>query len=312
LGETIVDPVPEDNVSEFSNPLSFFAMAIAKAADPPTTAAVQPGSIITYTIYYTNSGLLAASQAVLTDLFDVKGDYTVISADPPPDHGGHTWDLGILSPRAGGQIEVVVQLASDLPNNWTVTNQAMIHSPEGDAEYTPILTHVVTNPAPLVDLAATGIHLQPANPEAGQPVNIIGDIASIGAQDAGPFWVELYVKPAPSQPPSGPADHEGGFFPIGGGTGRLEYTWNPSGLASGLGASLTFPRPGYGWSDHPFPQECTQYDIYVQIDVAANVPPDNAYWGQYPEADETNNLVHLTYMTPCDDGRVYLPIVTKR
>jgi uncharacterized repeat protein (TIGR01451 family) len=313
LGETIVDPVPGDNVYEFSNPLAYFAMAIAKEADPPTTATVQPSSIITYTIYYTNSGMLAASQLVLTDIFDVEGDYTVISAEPPPDRDGHIWDLGILSPRAQGQIEVAVQLAPALPNNWTVTNQAMLHSPEGDAEYTSVLTHVVMNPpgTPLVDLTATDIHLQPANPEAGQPVSIIVDIANIGTQNAGEFLVELYVKPSPSSPPSGPADHEGGFFPIGGGTGRIEYTWNPSGLTSGTSASLTFPRPGYGWSDHPFPQECTQYDIYVQLDVAANVPPDSAYWGHYAEADETNNVVHLTYLTPCDSGIVYLPMVIK-
>lgn len=314
LGETIVDPVPGDNVYQFSNPLSFFAMAIAKRADPPTSVTVQPNSIITYTICYTNSGMLAASQVVLTDIFDLEEDYAVISVEPPPDRAGHIWDLGILSPRESGQIEISVRLTTSLPNNWPVTNQALIHSPEGDAEYTHVLTHVVMNPpgTPLVDLTATGIHLQPASPEAGQPVDIIADIANIGSQDAGAFWVELYVKPWPSEPPSGPADHEGGFFPIGGGTGRLEYTWNPSGLASGMGASLTFPRPGYGWSDQPFPQPCTQYDIYVQVDVAANVPPDNAYWGQYAEADETNNLVHLTYTTPCDDGRVYLPMVMKR
>lgn len=314
FGETIVDPVPENNFFQFSNALSLFAITLTKQADPPTSVTVQPGSIINYTIYYTNTGLRAASQAVLTDVFDLEGDYVVLSANPPPDREGHIWDLGRVPPGESGQIDISVQLAPSLPNGWSVTNQAAIHSPEGTVKETPVLTHVVINPpgTQLVDLTATRIRLEPPNPQPGAPMVITADIANIGTKDASAFWVELYIRPSPSEQPSGPADHEGGYFPIGGGPGRLEYTWNPSGLAWGMAASLPFPRPGLAWSDDPFPSACTRYDIYVQVDVAGNVPPDNAYWGIYPEAEERNNIAHLEYMTPCEDGAVYLPLVSKR
>ncbi|MEJ2209221.1 MAG: hypothetical protein P8129_09320, partial [Anaerolineae bacterium] len=314
LNQTIVDPEPADNIDEFSNPLAIYAITVTKRADPPAGSVVEPGSIINYTIVYTNAGVRAASQAVLTDAFDVTDAYSVVSANPPPDRDGHIWDLGKLSPGQSGQIEISVQLADPMPNDWIVSNQALMHSPEGDPEYTQVLTHRVTNPGPtpLVDLTVTDIRLQPPDPEAGEPVEVVVDVANIGTADAGPFWVELYVKPSPSLPPSGPEDHEGGAYAIGGGPFRVEYTWNPAGLAAGTGASLTFPRPGYSWSDQPFPLADTTYDIYVQIDVAASVPPDSRYWGAYAEFDETNNLVHLTYRTPAeDDGRIFLPVVAR-
>jgi len=312
IGQPISDPLTGNNWDEWSTPLSIYAITITKEADPSTSQYVEPGSIINYTIYYTNTGLRAASQTVLTDVFDLEDDYTILSANPPPDRDSHIWDLGRLAPGEGGRIDISVQIADPLPNGWLITNQAVLHSPEGDAEYTPVLTHVVMNPpVPMVDLTVTGLRMQPAAPEAGAPVVIIADIANVGTADAGPFWVELYVKPVPSTPPLRADDHEGGYFPIGGGSGRLEYTWNPAGLASGMGASISFPRPGYSWSDNPFPQECTTYDVYVQIDVAASVPPDNAYWGIYAEDDETNNLVHLTYETPFGPKGVYLPLVAK-
>lgn len=332
---TISDPVTEDNFFQFRNPLDFFVIAITKTADPPTSEPLEPGAKITYTIYYTNVGTRAASQAVVTDFFDLEGDYTIISADPPPDEpDGHVWTLGRLPGRTSGQIEIVAQLDPELPNNWKVTNQAMIYSPEDEPQYTGILTHTVVNPpeTPLVDLTVTNIRLEPSSPRAGEPVSIIVDIENNGDKDAGPFLVELYVKPAPSTPPIWPSDHEGGVYPLGGGAARPDYLWYPAGLASNMGASLTFPSPSWnwyaaglvggtaaplaypslqdGWSDHPFPLPGVLYDVYVQIDV---VPSDNPYWGAYAEADETNNIEHMSYETPPedDDNTVYLPLITK-
>lgn len=313
IGQLISDPIPENNWSEWSTPLDVFGITITKEANPPTSQPVAPGSTINYTVYYSNTGLRMANQAVLTEIYDLEGDYEVISANPPPDHAGHVWDLGSLAPGEGGQIDITVQLAAILPHGWPVTNQAVVYSPEGNPAYTRVLTHTVDNPQPLPDLAVTGIHLDPAHPGAGEPLIITADIANIGAKDAGPFWVELYVKPSPSSPPTKAGDHEGGYFPIGGGAGRLEYIWNPAGLASGMGASLSFPSWGLSWSDHPFPVAGTTYDVYVQIDVADSsaVPPDNPYWGRYAEADETNNILHLTYTTPYEDGGIYLPLVAR-
>jgi uncharacterized repeat protein (TIGR01451 family) len=292
-----------------------YQIEVTQDAVPAPGSFVDLGSQIAYTIRLTNTGEIPVTNAVLTDTFDWTEDYTVISTLPNPDLGTtNIWSLGTLAIGETRQIEIVVQLADVLPNNWPVTNQADVNSDQGPGRRSAVVTHTTQYEpgTPLVDLVVTNLRMQPANPEAGHPVSFFVDVANMGDADAGAFWVELYVRPSPSDPPARANDHEGGFFPIGGGAGRLEYTWNPSGLASGMGATLSFPRPGYTWSDLPFPYPDTQYDVYVQVDVAANVPPDNAYWGIYPEDEEANNIVHLTYTTPpVDDGRIFLPLVAK-
>jgi len=313
LMQKITDPQLDDNEAEWINPVAAIGLDIKKDSVPPPNTVVQPGSLITYTLYYTNVGKVLAVETVLTDTFDLEGDYTIVSADPPPDEGNNIWHLGALAGRASGKVEIVVQVNDPLPNGWELTNQAVLYSPIDKAYWSEVLTHTVMNtigpePVAMVDLVAKGLRWEPARPAAGTAVRFYGSINNEGDKAAdSPFWAEVYIKPAPSQPPTRPADHEMGFC-VGAVCDRYSFLVRPAGLPAEAGAELVFQGPGLS-----FPEECRVYDIYLQVDVA-DVPNDNAYWGHYAEADESNNLIHLAYLTPCGpEGppKAFLPIITR-
>jgi len=303
FGQIIGDPVPANNHYEFSNALTLYAVAITKDATPPPGSEVEPGSTITYTIHYENIGLVDAVQAVVTDTYDPEGDYTILSINPPPSQGNNVWNLGVLAPGHGGEIVIVARLQDSLPGNWPITNRAAFHSSSGPSAFTPLITHR-TPRAPAVDLTAQNVRWQPDNPAAGSPVEFYATIANAGRLDAGEFWLELYIKPWPSDPPSRPADHDYGYCLNNCQTLRPDYTLLVSNLPAGFGSEFHFvdSEP----KELLFPEN-GMYQVCVQVDVAFG--SDNPYWGHYPEEDESNNLVcqTLSIGTPT----VYLPLITK-
>lgn len=325
---SIVDPIMDDNEYEFSNPLSFFTMTVSKDADPPPGSIVTPGSTIVYTVRYTNTGSVRASQTVLTDTLDPLGNYTVVSvSDPPDQQDGNiwTWDLGDLLARETGEVEITVQLGDLLPNNWLVANQAHLFSPLGDPYHTPVVTHTVMNldagglPLNIVDLTVTDLVWGPVIPYAGAWPRFTAKVANIGTADALPvgdppagLWLALYIKPDASDPPLWPADHEWGYC-LGGCTAetRPSYVGYLEQLPAGSEVEVVFePLEPADPSALDYPAAGV-YDVYVQVDVAFG--GDNLYWGHYAEDDETNNLWQDTMMLVPMSGEnnIYLPLVFK-
>jgi hypothetical protein len=252
---------------------------------------------------------------VVTDTFDPEGDYTIVTANPPPSQDGHVWDLGLLDGAQTGQIEIVVQLDDPMPNNWPVTNEASLSSLEGGIMSTPVLTHTVMSPAgtDMVDFIVDAISWQPADPRATSNVSFYATVTNQGAASAAePFWVALYIKPQPSEAPASPSDHDRGYCLDNCTTLRPTFVSYVSGLDAGASTELSFeslePDPDFPAAD------C--FDIYIQADVAFDTPDFNFYWGLYPEDDETNNTLHQTICIedgPVDDGppRVFLPIISR-
>ncbi len=303
FGQVVGDPVPANNHYEFSNVLSLYAVTVSKEADPPAGRVVDPGSVITYTIHYENIGLLDAVQAVVTDTYDPQGDYTILSINPPPSQGNNTWNLGVVAPGQGGEIEIVVQLNDPLPGNWPITNRAGFHSSSGPSSYTPLVTHW-TSSAPAADLAARNVRWVPAEPVAGSPVDFYARVANLGRTDADQFWLELYIRPGPADPPDGPADHDQGYCLNGCAITRPDYVLWIDNLPAGTESEFHFVDSGA--RDLLFPGD-GPYLVCVQVDVA--FAGDNPYWGHYPEEQENNNIVcqEISIGTPT----VYLPLVTK-
>ncbi len=174
----------------------------------------------------------------------------------------------------------------------------------------PLITHTVMNseggkPVPMVDLIVSDIYWVPSSPSAGISPRFYATVSNVGTADAeGSFWVELYIKPHPSQMPWGPADHDRGYCLNDCATLRPHYVGDvPGGLAAGHDVLVPFenlePSPD-------FPAEGT-YDIYVQVDVAFG--QDNYYWAEYAEDDENNNVRQETLIL--GPSRVYLPLVLK-
>lgn len=300
LENIIVDPEPDDNWDALEIPLAFTALTVTKSALPAPGSIVTPGSSITYTLCYTNMGGLRVSNAVLTDTFDYRGSYTVTEMSQEPDVGGNIWYLGELTPTEEGEITVAVRLADRLPNHWLVTNVANLSNPAGDP-YQAVVTHTVMNghfvgpefvPDPIVDLAITDVHWVPSKPEAGDWPTFSATIVNSGTADAlDPFWVELYIKPSPSDPPKGPYDHDGGYC-LGDCTSlpyRRRYVEQvPGGLAMDSSTVVRFENL-YEDLSLDFPA-IGAYDIYVQVDVSFSDPDFHPYWGFYPEDYEDNNI----------------------
>jgi uncharacterized repeat protein (TIGR01451 family) len=292
---------------------STFNLQAGKDAVPAPGSVVMPGSTITYTLHYTNTGRIPASQAILTDTYDWKGSYTFVSADPPPTPGtNNVWDLGSLRMDDKGSIEVVVQLTDTLPSNWIVTNQARVASPEGAPAYSPVITHMVMNPpgTPLVDLAVGDLRVDPAEPKPGTPVRFYVTLSNEGTLDAMTyFWTGLYIKPWPSVPPSGPSDHDQGYCLNGCTITRTEYIDYAGTLLQGQSMERLFQG-----DQLIFATEGT-YDVYVQTDLAFENSPDNPgyynpAWGVYPEEDERNNIAHI--VVTVGKPKVYMPVVFKK
>ncbi len=88
---------------------------------------LQPGQRLTYTLRFTNVGVVTVTGAVLTDVLDPN--LTFVAATPPPARTAGTvrgWDLGTLAPGASGGITLVAQAPADLTGIVSVTNRAVI------------------------------------------------------------------------------------------------------------------------------------------------------------------------------------------
>jgi uncharacterized repeat protein (TIGR01451 family) len=321
LGNIIRDRPPDDNWHILEIPLAVSALTITKSAEPASGEEVTPGSYITYTLRYTNIGNLTVSDAVLTDTFDPRGSYTVEDASPEPDEGNNVWYLGPLTPNReeGDTITIRVQLDERLPNNWLITNEASLSNPAGDP-YQGVVTHTVMNYVPgtdppvlkpMVDLEITKVDWEPRNPVAGEWPTFYATVVNAGDADAvDPFWVELYIKPSPSEPPTGPKDHDRGLCldDCLQDNYRRRYVEQISGLSADGSTVVTFENLDQNKTPD-FPQEGT-YDIYVQVDVSFDDPAYDPYWGFYAEDDEDNNLWQRKEMQ-IEKGKVYLPIIFK-
>ncbi|MGQ9597810.1 MAG: hypothetical protein ACUVWZ_00160 [Anaerolineae bacterium] len=287
-----------------------YKLEVSKRAVPSAGSVVTPGSLITYTLYYTNAGFIPVSQAVLTEVFDLNQSYSLVSANPPPDVPPNVWNLGPLDPGRKGAVDLVVRLDDVLPSNWIVANQAVIDSPEGLPFYTPVITHLVMNPpgVPLVDLVVGNMRLEPSQPKPGQPVDFYATISNTGNLDANAyFWVELYLKAAPSEPPGGPSDHDQGYCLNNCSIKRSYHLFFVANLKKGQKKDISF------LDDRLFFPVEGVYEVYVQVDVAFtdSDPRYNFYWGFYPEQDEGNNIAYKTVFVG-GVPRVYLPAVYKR
>jgi uncharacterized repeat protein (TIGR01451 family) len=119
---------------------------LAKASVPDP---VEAGSLLNYTLTYSNSGG-AATSARITDTFD--SNTTFISATPPPDGGAGQiwfWDIPNLLPNGvDNTIIITVSVTSPLTNNTTLTNTASIGTPgysDQDTETTTVSSSEILN-----------------------------------------------------------------------------------------------------------------------------------------------------------------------
>lgn len=288
------------------------AISLSKEAQPAGGSNVSPGSFITYTVRYENVSFLPCNSGVLTDNYDPSGSYTLVSAIPAPDEGDNIWHLATLGPSQFGEIQIVVQLADVLPSNWSVTNQVSLTCAEGGPYESNIVQHTAVNPPDvhLPDLTIDDIQWTPTQPSTNTQMSFNVTVRNAGVVDLdGYFWVEIYIKNYPSNPPQYPSDHDRGYCLDGCDILRADYVQLVSGVLP-AGGSFSVPFSGAqlffetdGW-----------YDIYAQADVAFSSAEFNPYWGHIAEEAENNNLRYERVFVigeECLRCRAFLPIITK-
>lgn len=278
-------------------------------------AQAMPGSIVTYTLRYTNTtSNVTLTQVALTDIFSPNEYLTFLGAGwTQTAPGVYTRTLPDLIPGASDSLLVLIQVSADLPDNFlSVTNTATIVG-------VPVVRATETNPVNNTsadinvvqgaDVAVTGLQVG-SSIRQGLSLPIIVTVqnqgldATLGPDNKGWFGMELYFQPAGSPPPAGPADHTYGTCPTPTAACKYVKAFNGAGLASGESFTVTYSpvllSGGTLW-------------LYVQADPYWNVPGSTIYGtptnGRIVEGNEQNNIYgpFEIYVHPA----VYLPLLRR-
>src|SRR5205823_637399 len=83
---------------------------------------VAPGSNITYTISYSNTGNMNATGVVITDTIPANTSFVSATGGGTLAAGVVTWNIGALAAGASTSVQLVVAVASPLANGTVITN----------------------------------------------------------------------------------------------------------------------------------------------------------------------------------------------
>jgi uncharacterized repeat protein (TIGR01451 family) len=113
------------------------------------TDVVEPGNLITYTLWYSNSGDAPAVDVHITDTIDANTSF--VASDPPHASGNYVWELGNVWPSDTYQITVTVRVTDSLPNGTLLTNDAIIRGAGNITDADQAIVNVES--APILSLA---------------------------------------------------------------------------------------------------------------------------------------------------------------
>ncbi len=276
-----------------------------------------PGSIVTYTLRYTNtSNNVTLSQVTLTDIYSpndyltfLGSGWTAVSA------GVYSRTLPDLAPGASDSLLVPIQISAGLPGAFlSITNTVNIGAtPTQRAADTNAANNASTD-IDIVhgpDVVVTSMTYAPARLRQYGPITVTvvyknqGLDPTLGSDGKGWFGTDLYLKPAGSPPPSGPADHADGLCPTPTGACKYVKAFNGAGLAANEVFTVTY--------SFVLPIGGAQR-LYVQADPYWNVPGSGTLYGtaqngRLVEGDELNNIYG-----PIDifaQPAVYLPLIRR-
>lgn len=303
---------------------------LAVIKDTGNVITVGLGSTLVYTITYTNNGGWVAEDAELTEYLP---ENTTFDGSPEWEQVGtsnaYTYQVGDVERQSSGIATFQVRVNDEVPLNTShITNQVTIdYPPMVDAwdraivdPFTEDNEYEFNNPLDIlamVDLTITDPVWEPAIAPVGTWPRFCTSVTNIGNADALPlqadglgFWVELYIKPSPSDPPEWPSDHAWGYCLDDCTTLRPSYVGYIDQLLAGEEPREVCFEPVA--PEDPlaldYPAEGT-YDVYVQVDVA--FLGDDLHLGRYSEGDEMNNLVQSSMAVIPYDWAIYLPVVLR-
>ena len=300
---------------------------LAVIKDTGYVTSVPLGSNLAYYIHYANNGGWDAENAVLTE---VLPDNTTFAGTAGWEQVGtsniYTYQLGDVPWGEGGTVPFEITVDSEVPPGTEyINNRVEIDYPQmvdiwDNAIIDPIMDDNVyelsteLNLERQVDLVPIDLVWNPVAPEPGEWPEFCVTVVNSSTVHAIPpleqlvFWVELYIKPAPSDPPVWASEHDWGWClgdecPIQ----RDEYTADISQLLAGASREVCFqpqvPEDPLAL-DYP---ALGSYDVYVQVDVAFGLASPT--YGCFLEANEENNILHRTLLVGASG--YFLPLVSK-
>jgi len=266
---------------------------------------VEPTARFTYTIRLANSGNMHAHAAVMTDALPSQVTFAgfVTSNNGTATYNQATnqivWN-GVVQVGSTTVITYAVTVNSGVPAGTVIQNLAHVRDEVNSAaallscdvnvvaqeprHYTvflPVVANKHGGPQ-LPDLVVTGISVTPANPSAGQTVDLAVTIKNQGnAATPACFWIDLYINPTQL-----PITVNRGWFETGSEGGLV---WSVCGLDAGQSVTLHYGdtnyRTAYSQFDGRFTSPLT-YTLYAQVD---SWNPSTDYGAVY-ESSEQNNV----------------------
>jgi uncharacterized repeat protein (TIGR01451 family) len=280
---------------------------VAKRVTPQPT--VTAGERLTYTIETTLSGWIRTLPLGLYD--DVPDQTVFITATPGfVSEDPLVWSLpsGVFTEALTLTHTVVLSAtgpAGMLTNTVSVVNDYFSGTGPVLSSDSAVLT-VLPDLPPRPDLVVTQVRHGPDQPLTGQSLNFTVTVRNQGRADA-PGWVavELYTRDDGAGPPTGPADHAGGWCadPPACQQTRFDYLAFFHGLAVSQSRTLNYAIT---------PDQAGSFQVYVQADVNQVSAATDEY-GVFLESDESNNVFNYGIVTVWEvrPNKLYLPLIIK-
>jgi len=215
-----------------TNPVSGAAVTTTVASSPVLAASmtgspdpVNAGSNITYTISYSNAGNANATTTVLTDALPVNTTFVSATGGGVLSGGTVSWSLGTLNAGATGSQQLVVRVASPLPNGTPITNSGPVIDSAQTAPVTgaPLITTVSSVAALSLTLADA-----PDPVQAGANLTYTLSYANTGSTAASGVILTAAV----------PANTTFSSATGGGALSSGTVTWNTGSLGEGASGSV--------------------------------------------------------------------------
>jgi uncharacterized repeat protein (TIGR01451 family) len=301
---------------------------LAVIKDTGYVISVPLGSNLAYNIHYENNGGWDAENAELTEVLPANTTFAGTAGWVQVGTSNmYTYQLGDVPWGEGGTVPFEVTVDSEVPPATKhITNLVEIDYPPMVDVWDNTVVDPITddnvyelstelNFLRQVDLIPTDLVWNPAVPEEGTWPQFCVTVVNSSTIHAIPtleqlvFWVELYIKPAPSDPPVWASEHDWGWC-LGDGCSiqRDEYTADISQLLAGASKEVCFqPEVPLDPLALDYPADGT-YDVYVQVDVAFGLA--SPIYGCFLEANEENNILHRT-LTVGTTARSFLPLIFK-
>jgi uncharacterized repeat protein (TIGR01451 family) len=183
--EVVVANSDSDSASILWQAVNAADLRLVKRVLPPSVA---PGGAVTYTLVYSNSGVITATAVLLSDSIPVSVTNTAVTATGatlvPVGGSRYIWQVADLAPGQGGVITITGVLSQALAGGAIITNTALITSTTADqnlADNAGAAAVTLGNSAPVVTLTSA-----PNPSRFGEAVTFAALVAPAGAGGSQP------------------------------------------------------------------------------------------------------------------------------